>query len=67
MKEKILHSIKRVKQKKISIRMLVFSTLYLFCIMLSLKSDLLFFKEILACGFIIYLLLLNVKIQNSSK
>lgn len=59
MREKILDSIKKMKETGISKRMLVFLTFYFTCIMLSVKSNLWFFNEILVCGFIIGLLMLS--------
>lgn len=67
MREKILDSIKKIRQTGTSKRMLIFLVLYLACITLSIASELLFFNEILICGFIIGLLILSSQFHNTSE
>lgn len=64
MKEKILSSIKKMKQKSLAINVVIPTTMFLAVIVLSLKSDGLFFKELMVGGSIVLLALLYAKGQD---
>lgn len=64
MKDKIFSSIKKMKQKPLAINQIIPIVMFLAAIVLSLKSDGLFIKELIISGLIVSLVLIYAKGQN---
>ena len=63
MKEKLLDSFKKVKQKSNLVNTAIIMILFTTFISLSIRSSGLFLKEILLCGIIIGIVLLNSNLK----
>ena len=66
MKDKILNSIKKIKQKPLAINQLILSAIFFTAIALSLKSNGLFLKELALFGFIIMMAIISAQSKNQN-